>query len=83
MLSRRKFLGAGAATLAVPTAIGAVVTADRANATAPTLGIDLQNNTGSNTVYAYVTGQALDHGNALFLLQADGQTPYYPASPES
>jgi hypothetical protein len=81
MLSRRKFLGAGAATLAVPTAIGAVVMANRANATAPTLSIDLQNNTGSNTVYAYVTGQALDNGNALFLLQADGQTPYYPASP--
>lgn len=83
MLSRRKFLGAGAATLAVPTAVGAVITASRASATAATLSVDLQNNTGSNTVYAYVTGQALDNGNALFLLQADGQTPYYPSSPSS
>jgi hypothetical protein len=83
MISRRKFLGAGAATLAIPTAVGAVISATRAFATAPTLNIDLQNNTGSNTVYAYVTGLALDHGMAWFLLQADGQTPYYPASPSS
>ncbi|HEV2342937.1 MAG TPA: beta-1,3-glucanase family protein [Actinocrinis sp.] len=84
MLSRRKFLGAGAATLAVPSAIGAVITTGgRASATAATLSVDLQNNTGSNTVYAYVTGQAIDNGNALFLLQADGQTPYYPSSPSS
>ncbi len=82
-ISRRKFLGAGAATIAVPTAIGAVITANRASATNPTLSIDLQNNTGSNTVYAYVTGQAIDHGGAWFLLQADGQTPYYPSSPSS
>jgi hypothetical protein len=82
-ISRRKFLGAGAATIAVPTAIGAVITANRASATNPTLSIDLQNNTGSNTVYAYVTGQAIDQGGAWFLLQADGQTPYYPSSPSS
>ena len=43
--------------------------------------MNLQNNTGSDTVYAYVTGQALDNGNALMLLESDGQTPYYPASP--
>jgi chitodextrinase len=83
MLSRRKFLGAGAATLAIPTALGAVASATRASATAATLNIDLQNNTGSNTVYAYVTGLAIDNGNAWFLLQSDGQTPYYPASPSS
>jgi glycosyl hydrolase family 64 (putative beta-1,3-glucanase)/carbohydrate binding protein with CBM6 domain len=82
-ISRRKFLGAGAATLAVPTAIGAVITANRASATNPTLNIDLQNNTGSNTVYAYVTGLAIDNGNAWFLLRSDGQTAYYPASPSS
>ena len=82
-ISRRTFLGAGAATIAVPTAIGAVITANRASATASTLNIDLQNNTGSNTVYAYVTGLAIDNGNAWFLLQADGQTPYYPSSPSS
>ena len=28
-----------------------------------------------------MTGQALDNGGALMLLEADGQTPYYPASP--
>ena len=28
-----------------------------------------------------MTGQALDNNGALMLLEADGQTPYYPASP--
>jgi hypothetical protein len=46
-----------------------------------TLSVNLENNTGSDTVYAYVTGQVLDNGNALTLLESDGQTPYYPASP--
>ena len=48
-----------------------------------TLSIALQNQTSSNTVYAYITGQALDRGNAWFLLAADGRTPYYPSSPAS
>ncbi|KAH8809386.1 carbohydrate binding family 6 [Xylogone sp. PMI_703] len=47
------------------------------------LNIKLQNTTTSSTVYAYITGQAIDNNNALFLLQADGRTPYYPASPAS
>lgn len=47
------------------------------------LNITLQNNTSSSTVYAYITGQAIDNNNALFLLQADGHTPYYPSSPSS
>lgn len=51
--------------------------------TSPTLNISLQNQTTSSTVYAYVTGQALDNNNAVFLLQADGRTPYYPTSPSS
>ncbi|KAK4696834.1 hypothetical protein P7C71_g1145, partial [Lecanoromycetidae sp. Uapishka_2] len=51
--------------------------------TAPTINIALQNQTTSSTVYAYITGQALDNNNAVFLLQADGQTPYYPTSPSS
>jgi hypothetical protein len=46
-----------------------------------TLNFELKNNTGSNTVYAYITGQALDNNNALFLLRSDGKTPYYPTSP--
>lgn len=39
--------------------------------------VDLPNNTGSNTVYAYVTGLAIDNDNAWYPLQADGQTLYY------
>ncbi len=49
--------------------------------TGPTLTIALQNQTTSNTVYAYITGRAIDHGNAWFLLSADGRTPFYPSSP--
>ncbi|MGH3067817.1 MAG: beta-1,3-glucanase family protein [Streptosporangiaceae bacterium] len=69
-----------AAALAAPLA-GGLRPPRAAAATASTLAVKLQNNTGSDTVYAYVTGQALDNGNALMLLEADGQTPYYPASP--
>merc|ERR1712230_322132 len=52
-------------------------------ASGATLSVALQNQTTSSTVYAYITGQALDNNNALFLLSADGRTPYYPASPGS
>jgi uncharacterized membrane protein len=48
-----------------------------------TLNFAIKNNTGSNTVYAYVTGSALDRSNALCLLQSDGKTAYYPSSPSS
>lgn len=48
-----------------------------------TLNIALQNNTSSSTVYAYITGLAINSGNALVLLEADGHTPYYPTSPPS
>ncbi len=34
-------------------------------------------------MYAFVTGQAISNGNALMLLEADGETPYYPASPSA
>lgn len=96
MISRRRFIGASAAALAVPLAGGlrpprasaatqtrsaAGTQASIAAATAVALAVNLQNNTGSDTVYAYVTGQALDNGNALTLLESDGQTPYYPVSP--
>lgn len=53
------------------------------SATASTLNIALANQTNSTTVYAYITGLAIDNNNARFLLQSDGQTPYYPASPSS
>ncbi|KAK4985823.1 hypothetical protein LTR66_008058 [Elasticomyces elasticus] len=49
--------------------------------TAGTLSIALENQTFSSQVYAYIAGQALDNNNALFLLQSDGQTAYYPSSP--
>ncbi|KAL8921663.1 MAG: hypothetical protein Q9208_005592 [Pyrenodesmia sp. 3 TL-2023] len=47
-----------------------------------TLDIQLKNNTGAKQVYAAITGLALDWKNALFVLQSDGKTPYYPAQPE-
>ena len=46
-----------------------------------TLDIQLKNNTTSSQVYASITGLALEKNNALFLLQSDGKTPYYPAQP--
>ncbi|KAL9599147.1 MAG: hypothetical protein Q9219_004013 [cf. Caloplaca sp. 3 TL-2023] len=46
-----------------------------------TLDIQLKNNTSSDQVFASITGLALDSNNALFLLQSDGKTPYYPAQP--
>ena len=51
--------------------------------TPATVSFSIQNNTGSDTVYAFVTGQAINNGNALMLLEADGQTPYYPSSPSA
>jgi hypothetical protein len=51
--------------------------------TANTVSFSIQNNTGSDTVYAFVTGQAINNGNALMLLESDGQTPYYPTSPSA
>ncbi|KAI7299612.1 glucanase b [Hortaea werneckii] len=48
-----------------------------------TFTIQLRNDTNSSTVYGYITGLALDSGNRVFLLQADGKTPYYPTNPSS
>ncbi|KAK5166955.1 uncharacterized protein LTR77_007684 [Saxophila tyrrhenica] len=47
------------------------------------LEIALHNNTNSSTVYASITGQAIDRNNALFLLSSDAETPYYPSSPSA
>lgn len=76
MISRRSFLGLTAATLAtaVPLARSAYA------ATPDAFGLKLVNNSGSGTVYAYVTGTTPD--GRLVLLRADG-TPYYPASPSA
>ncbi|KAF3916776.1 hypothetical protein ABW20_dc0108092 [Dactylellina cionopaga] len=49
--------------------------------TAETLEIHLVNHTTSKSVFATVSGLAIDHGNSWFLLKADGKTPYYPSSP--
>ncbi|KAL8755559.1 MAG: hypothetical protein Q9184_004766 [Pyrenodesmia sp. 2 TL-2023] len=46
-----------------------------------TLDIQLKNNTTATQVYAAINGLALDRNNALFILQSDGTTPYYPAQP--
>ena len=45
------------------------------------MNIQLQNQTQSNQVYAYITGQAVRNGNQVCLIKADGKTPYYPSSP--
>jgi hypothetical protein len=64
------------------TARPAVLDGRRVPADTPaTLSVNLANNTGSDTVYAFVTG--LDTGNNLVLLESDGQTLYYPSSPSS
>lgn len=48
-----------------------------------TLNFNLVNQSGSSTAYAYITGQAIDNNNALFLLRSDGKTAYYPTSPSA
>ncbi|KAH8596706.1 glucanase B [Bisporella sp. PMI_857] len=55
----------------------------RARTTDSTLTIALENQTSSSSVYAYITGLAIEQNNAIFLLQADGKTPYYPTSPNT
>jgi hypothetical protein len=96
-MSRRTMLAGSAAVLSAPVlaALSAGALSAGALRRAPSLAVrdaaavtttttvpfTLQNNTGSDQVYAYVTGQALDSGNALMLLRSDGQTPYFPASP--
>jgi hypothetical protein len=84
-ISRRTMLAGSAAAVAAPLLGSARPGARLAAAvqTADTVSFSLQNNTGSDTVYAFVTGQAINNGNALMLLEADGQTPYYPASPSA
>jgi hypothetical protein len=53
------------------------------SSTASALQLALVNQTTSNTVYAYVTGLASTNNNAVFILQSDGVTGYYPTSPTS
>ena len=84
MINRRKLLSASAVAIGGSAlGIGTGALTWRASATTATLQIALQNTTTSSTVYAYVTGQAINNNNALMLLEADGHTVYYPASPSS
>jgi hypothetical protein len=83
MINRRKLLIGSAAVGGAAVGLGSQALGWRASATTPTLQIDLQNTTSSSSVYAFVTGQAINNNNALMLLQSDGHTVYYPASPSS
>jgi hypothetical protein len=84
MINRRKLLTASAAVVGGSAlGIGSGALLSRASATPATLQIDIQNTTTSSEVYAYVTGQAINNGDALMLLEADGHTVYYPSSPSS
>lgn len=51
--------------------------------TSSTLSVGLYNSTNSSNVTAYITGLSIDDNNALFLLQSDGATPYFPDNPSS
>jgi hypothetical protein len=82
MITRRKLLIGSATVGGAAIGLGTQLNWS-ANATTPTLQIDLQNTTTSSEVYAFVTGQAINNNNALMLLESDGQTVYYPASPSS
>ncbi|KAA9152169.1 beta-1,3-glucanase [Amycolatopsis acidicola] len=77
MVSRRGFLGLTAAALAVP-AVSALSSLPAAAATPATFTLSLANDSGSGTVYAYVTGTTPD--GKLVLIDAGG-SPYYPDSP--
>ncbi|MBR7829802.1 carbohydrate-binding protein [Actinospica sp. MGRD01-02] len=84
MINRRKLLTASAAVVGGSAlGIGSGALLSGASATPSTLQIDIENTTTSSTVYAYVTGQAINNNNALMLLESDGKTVYYPSSPSA
>lgn len=90
-MSRRAMLATSAAAVAVPLLgastrsrpVSSSAVRPAADQTPSTVTFSVQNNTKSDTVYAFVTGQALDNNDALMLLESDGQTPYYPSSPSA
>jgi hypothetical protein len=85
-ISRRRFLTSSAVVggSALVAGVGVGTLGSRASAaTASTLSVALKNSTTSNTVYAYVTGLAINNNNALVLLEADGRSLYYPTSPST
>lgn len=50
-------------------------------ATVATLSIGLVNQSTSSTVYAYITGLSINNNYAVMLIEADGETIYYPSNP--
>lgn len=56
------------------TSSSAAGTADFVAATDSTLSVSLVNNTSSSTVYAYITGLAIDNNNSVYLLQRSERT---------
>ncbi|KAK0102746.1 hypothetical protein ONS95_006344 [Cadophora gregata] len=67
-----------------PTITGPTTASLRIEAvTENTLTVGLLNSTTSSNVYAYITGLAIANNHCLFLLEADGETPYYPTNPDS
>ena len=88
-ISRRTMLAGSAAAVAAPLVTVAAVdlrrpsrlagrAAPAAAQTTATVSFSIQNNTGSDTVYAFVTGQAINNGNALMLLESDGADALLP-----
>jgi hypothetical protein len=53
-----------------------------AEAAPGTLQLALQNKSNSSTVYAYITGLALERNNTPLFVQADGKSIYYPTAPQ-
>ncbi|CAK7244068.1 MAG: hypothetical protein STHCBS139747_005602 [Sporothrix thermara] len=51
--------------------------------TPATLQIALQNNTTAANLYAYITGLSINNNNAVWMLQSDGVSAYYPANPST
>lgn len=45
------------------------------------LNITLENRTDAEQLFAYITGQAIDNGNKVCFIKADGRTPFFPSSP--
>ncbi|KAF2030968.1 hypothetical protein EK21DRAFT_111417 [Setomelanomma holmii] len=52
-----------------------------AEAASGTLQLALQNKSNSSTIYAYITGLALERNNTPIFVQADGNSIYYPVAP--
>ncbi|KAG6364558.1 hypothetical protein INS49_006160 [Diaporthe citri] len=51
--------------------------------TDPTMNFAIVNTTSSSSVYAYVSGLAIQNNNAVFMLESDGSTVHFPSSPDS